>query len=224
MPTLYEILNQLEIVTRELAVLGLFITAGVMLIVRDWRASLLGLLGQYLLAGLILSRLVFPEVALIKVLVGALICPMLYLAARQAGWQNNRSLMAVPGSSPNSAWMQGGGALPGGRAFRLLAMILMVFLATALSRSYPLPAIPSDVGLGSYWLMLSGLLIMMLTEEPLKAGQGLLTAIIGFELFYTSVERSLALVWLWAVVNLLLALAIAYLAVARSVGSSEENR
>jgi hypothetical protein len=212
LPSLYEILEQLEFITRELAILGLFLSGALMVLVRDWRASILGLLGQYLLAGLILSRLVLPEVALIKVLVGALICPMLYLAARQAGWGDRRSLLPRPGPR---------GIFPGGLAFNLLAVTLMALLAVTLSRSYPMPVIPADVGIGSYWLILNGLLILMLTEEVLKAGQGLLTGIIGFELLYAPLERSLALVWMWAVVNLLLSLAIAYLVVVRGAGSSE---
>ena len=69
--------------------------------------------------------------------------------------------------------------------------------------------------------MLQGLLVLMLTEEPLKAGQGLLMGIIGFELLYTFIERSLVLAWMWAAINLLLTLAIAYLAVVRSAGGSE---
>ncbi|GAB4533865.1 MAG: hypothetical protein Kow0063_16370 [Anaerolineae bacterium] len=212
LPSLYELLDQLGFITRELAVMGLFITGSVIVLAQDWRASLLGLLGQYLLAGLVLSRLVLPEVALIKVLVGALICPMLYLAARQAGWGVGRNSLSVGGRRD---------IFPAGPPFRLLAIILVGLLAVALNRSYPLPIIPSDVGLGSYWLMLNGLLIMMLTGHPLKAGQGLLTGIIGFELLYSPIERSLAMVWLLAVVNLLLALAIAYLTVARDVGPSE---
>jgi hypothetical protein len=212
LPSLYEVLRQLRFITGELAIVGLFVTGGLIVLARDWRASLLALLGQYLLVGLILSRLILPEIALIKVLTGALICPMLYLAARQAGWGAGR------GWSPTPAQ---GSLFPGGRAFRLLAVTLMTLLAVTLNQSYPLPAIPRDVGLVSYWLMLIGLLVLMLTEEPLKAGQGLLTAIVGFELLYAAIERSLALVWLWATVNLLLALAIAYLVVARGAGSSE---
>jgi hypothetical protein len=210
LPSLYEVLDQLGFITRELAIVGLFVTGGLMVLVPDWRASLLVLLGQYLLAGLVLSRLVLPEVALIKVLIGALICPMLYLAARQAG---RRQLPTAVQSS----------VFPGGLAFRLLAVTLVALLSVALSRSYPLPVIPRDVGLGSYWLILNGAVILMLTEEPLKAGQGLLTAIIGFELLYSLLERSLALVWLWAVVNLLLTLAIAYLVVVRNTDSTEGN-
>jgi hypothetical protein len=234
LPSLNEILDQLQFITRELALLGLFVTGGLIVLVRDWRASLLALLAQYLLTGLILSRLVSPEIALIKVLIGALICPMLYLAARQAGWQiDRRSRLRMPGlqatADPASAVPAGsaqrvrGDVFPAGRAFRLLAVTLMGLLALALSRAYPMPAIPPSVGLGSYWLILIGLLILMLTEEPLKAGQGLLTAIIGFELLYTTIERSLAMVWLAAVVNLLLALAIAYLAVVRDAGLGEDD-
>lgn len=214
MPTLYQLLDQLGPITRELAILGLFVTGALIVLVADWRASLLALLGQYLLVGLILSRLVLPEVALIKVLVGALVCPMLYLAARQAGWganQNPRSTSAVRD------------IFPAGLAFRVLAVTLIALLTIALSQSYPLPVIPPDVGLGSYWLMLVGLLILVLTEHPVKAGQGLLTGIVGFELLYTSIERSLAMVWMWAVVNLLLTLAIAYLVVARGIDTSEGN-
>lgn len=212
MPSLYGVIDQLGFITRELAIVGLFLTGGLIVVVWDWRVSLLTLLGQYLLAGLVLSGLVLPEVALIKVLIGALICPMLYLAARQAGWGAGRN---GPVGSP---WRE---LFPAGPAFRLLAVTLMGLLAMALSQSYPLPVIPPGVGLASYWLMLVGVLILMLTEHPLKAGQGLLTAVIGFELLFTSIERSLAMVWMLAVVNLLLALAIAYLIVARDVGSSE---
>jgi hypothetical protein len=212
LPSLYEVLYQLQFITGELAIVGLLVAGALIVLVRDWRISLLALLGQYLLAGLILSRLILPEIALIKVLIGALICPMLYLAARQAGWGAGRRLLHAPAQN---------GVLPGGLAFRLLAVTLMALVAMTLSRSYPLPVIPRDVGLGSYWLMLNGLLVLMLSEEPLKAGQGLLTGIIGFELLYASLERSLALVWLWAAVNLLLALAIAYLVVARGADSLE---
>jgi hypothetical protein len=113
---------------------------------------------------------------------------------------------------------------PAGLIFRFLAVMLMALLAVAVSQSFPMPVIPPEVGLGSYWLILNGLLILMLTEHPLKAGQGLLTAITGFELLYSSIERSLAMVWLLAVVNLLLTLAIAYLIVARDAGPLEDNR
>jgi hypothetical protein len=214
LPSLYEVLDQLGFITRELAIVGVFVTAAVIVLVSDWRASLLALLGQYLLGGLVLSRLVLPEVALMKVLIGALACLMLYLAARQAGYV---------GSHPSASASGQRAIFPAGPAFRLLAVTLMGLLAMALNQSYPLPVVPRDVALGSYWLMLSGLLILMLTEHPFKAGQGLLTAIIGVEILYAPIERSLAMAWLWAVVNLLLTLAITYLIVVRDADLSERN-
>jgi len=41
------------------------------------------LLVQYILVGLILSRLVRPDIAILKVMIGAFICPILFLSARQ---------------------------------------------------------------------------------------------------------------------------------------------
>jgi len=210
--------------THEMAILGLFVSGAVIVLVRDWRVSLLALLGQYVVAGLILSRLVLPEIALIKVLTGALICPMLYLAARQSGWV----LLSRPGVTgrsfragyPASVWH---GVFRVNLPFRLLAVTLVLLLSVVLGQTYPLPKVPTQVGFGIYWLMLIGLLILILTEEPLKAGPGLLTAITGFELLYTPLEHSLAIVWLWAAANLLLTLAIAYLAVVRGVRISEEE-
>ena len=68
-----------------------------------------------------------------------------------------------------------------------------------------------------YWLALVGLLVMILTAEPLKAGLGLLTFMAGFELFYAALESSLSVVGLLGIVNLFMALAIAYLASAGQV-------
>jgi hypothetical protein len=58
---------------------------------------------------------------------------------------------------------------------------------------------------------------MILTAEPLKAGLGLLTFMVGFELFYAALESSLSVVGFLGIANLFMALAIAYLASARDV-------
>jgi hypothetical protein len=99
--------------------------------------------------------------------------------------------------------------------FRLLAVVLTGLATSSLLSSYPLPEVPRDIGFVCYWLALIGLLAMILTVEPLKAGLGLLTFMAGFELFYAALESSLSVVGLLGIVNLLIALAIAYLASAR---------
>lgn len=224
MPPLYDLLQHLGAIARETAVLGLFATGALIVLVRDWRITLLALLGQYVMVGVILSRLVLPEIALIKVLIGALICPMLYLAARQSGWSLFLLTEALePLPRGGYAENDGPAVFRVGLSFRVLAVTLVLVLAIVINQTYPLPLVPPDVGLGCYWLILTGLLVLMLTEEPLKAGPGLLTAIAGFELLYTPLELSLTVVFLWAVVNLLLAVSIAYLAAARGVSAPEEN-
>ena len=72
------------------------------------------------------------------------------------------------------------------------------------------------------WLILAGLVTLVLTEEPIKVGHGLFTALVGFELFYATVESSLLLTGLWGAINLLIALAIGYLAVVKGTGLEEE--
>jgi len=74
-----------------------------------------------------------------------------------------------------------------------------------------------DIGFACYWLALIGLLAMILTAEPLKAGLGLLTFMAGFELFYAALESGLSVFGFLGIVNLFMALAIAYLASAREV-------
>ncbi|MGC8879840.1 MAG: hypothetical protein ACP5R2_11515 [Anaerolineae bacterium] len=222
MPEAKEMLQMLGIV-REVGVIGSLIASALILLVRDWRVMLLALLGQYVAVGFILSQLIPPEIALIKVLVGALICPMLYLAARQSGW----SVLAKVDPAQQSFSKEVTGMrdpLPWtGLAFRALALCLVFVLATVLIRDYPLPGAPPDVGLSCYWLMLVGVVVLMLSGQPLLAGPGLLTALTGFELLYTLLESSLVIVFLLAGVNLLLTAAISYLAAIQGLNTLREE-
>jgi hypothetical protein len=223
MPSLIEILKQLHSISIGLVVVGFFITTGVIILLRDWRICILAMLGQYLLMGVMLSRLVRPEIALVKVIVGAFICPILYLSARQVLWgredRRQRAMMLSPEARSKYLTRQ---ALAGGNAFRLFSALLMVLTAIALSQRFPLEGVPEDITLASYWLILAGILILSLTDEPFKAGMGLLTIIIAFELIYTHLERSLILVALWAAVNLLIALAIGYLTIVQGIAPEED--
>lgn len=222
MPSLWELIAQLKFITLDLAGLILFVTAGLIVLVRDWRLSLAALLAQYLTVGLMLARVVRPEIAVAKVLTGLLICPILYLSARQAGWSELSAesfrLRRLLSWRRTMGWE----VFPAGRLFRTLAVLLMILTATTLGRAYPLVGEPAPFATAVYWLVLAGVLLLILTEEPFKAGQGLLTALTGFELVYTTLERSLLVMGLWGAVNLLLALAIGYLTVVQGVREEEE--
>lgn len=240
MPTLPEILNRLGFVTQETVLLGLFLTASTILIVRDWRFLILALLLQYILGGLLLARLVSPDVAVIKLLVGVFICPILFLSARQISatsplaWQVD---LTAPARNEMMPWWRRLFAavarvlvgqsrqswLSSGIFFRILAAILMILVATTLSQTFPLPGLSPLVSAVVYWLILVGLVILTLTENPLKVGLGLFTIFTGFDLFYGTLERSLLLTGLWGAINLLIALVIGYLTIAQGASVLEEE-
>lgn len=211
MPTLPDVLAKLSFLTTTPAVIGLIVTASLIVIISDWRFSLGALSVQYVLVGLLLSRLIQPQVAVIKVLIGALVCVILYLTARLV----SESSEAPPLGRENTVET----SLPD-LAFRLLAALFVGLAAYSLSKRYPLPVVPLDVSLACYWLVSQGLLVLVLTEEPLKAGMGLLTLITGFELFFSVLERSLSVVGFLGIANFLIALAVAYLSASSAAESA----
>jgi hypothetical protein len=240
MLTLQEVLDYVQFIRPEIILLGLFITASIILIARDWRFLILALLAQYILVGMILSRLVQPDLAVLGVLIGAFICPVLFLSARQVSvsplsvyhdldrgqqrlrwlndlWRNFSIVQLIKGGSPIR------GPDPTGFIFRLFVGLLMILVALSLSRTFPLPELSPQVTTAIYWLIVAGLITLTLTEDPLKAGHGLFTVLTGFGIFYATVESSLLLTGLWGSVNLLIALAIGYLTVVKGAGPEEET-
>jgi hypothetical protein len=241
MPTLPELLSQLQFVTQEAALLGVFVTASIILISRDWRSLILALLVQYILVGLILSRLVRPDIATLKVMIGAFICPILFLSARQVSVSArpsilSRSIQRNNGLHRPANWKQAlfvmaslfigkdrrRGPASTGLVFKIFTTLVMILVAINLSNSFALPGLSHNVNTAVYWLILAGLATLVLTEDPVKVGHGLFTTIAGFELFYSTVERSLLLTGLWAAANLLIALAVGYLIVVKGTGPEEE--
>jgi hypothetical protein len=233
-PTLPEILHQLQFIKADAILLGLLMTAGTILIARDWRLLLVALLAQYLLIGILLARLVRPDIAVLNVLIGAFICPILYLSARQVA-VNSLSVYAVPQDTSSRKWWslpviksflvgadRTRGLAPTGTTFRIFVTLLMILVTLSVSNSFPLPNLRPSITIAVYWLVLAGLVTLTLTENPLKAGHGLLTALMGFGLFYVTLESSLLLTGMWGTVNLLIALAIGYLVVVKGAASEEE--
>lgn len=232
MPTLPELLSQLQIIRSETAFLGLVITAGLILITRDWRFLILALLAQYVLVGIILSRLVQPDIAVLSVLIGAFICPILFLSARQVSLASPFSIYDLTRSTggwrnlPLKSFLLGTTRAQGlaatGAGFRIFVALLILLVTLSLSRSFPLPGLTRNITTSVYWLISAGLVTLTLTEDPLKAGHGLFTILTGFGLFYATLENSLLLTGLWGTVNLLIALAIGYLTVVRGASPEED--
>jgi len=217
MPTLNEILARLAVVPTTTALLGLAVTASLLIALTDWRASVLALVAQYLLAGLLLTRVIRPEIATIKALIGAMICVVLYVTARRVGWGR---LPLEEGEEPPSWWLL---ALMMGVPFRILAALMALALAYSAALRMPLPNVPLEITVGGFTLGMVGVFAIALAREPLKGGIGLLTAMTGFEMFYSSVEQSLVVVGFLGLVNLGIALGISYLTTSQALPEEESS-
>ena len=136
MPTVPDVLAKLSFLTTTPAVAGLVITASLIVVIRDWRFSLAALAVQYVLVGLLLTRLIQPQVALTKVLIGALVCIVLYLTARLAstGEEEPTSEQEAAGDSGSPPRAIGGGVSLADFTFRLLAALFVGLAVYTLSK------------------------------------------------------------------------------------------
>jgi hypothetical protein len=102
--------------------------------------------------------------------------------------------------------------LPRGRVFRITAVLLVVIGTLGVSSEawIPIDALDQYVQRAAMLLLVLGTLGIGLYIDALQVGVGLLTIISGFEIIYSSVEPSLAIVALLALVHLGIALIISY--------------
>lgn len=217
LPTLFEWIERFDFLRGMPAAYLLLLAGAVVVVIWDWRVSLLALSLQYLMAGLLFIEILEPRLAIIKVLVGLFVTLMLFFTGRQVGQHYRspqRSLVDMERddslhSSPVTAWLT-----PDRLPFRLLLALLLIVLVLALAGrpGYQLPAVPAAVNIAVFGLSGLGLLGLSLTTKALPAGMGLLMVMLGFELFYNSLEQSVTMLAMLAIVNLAITLTIAYLA------------
>ena len=218
MPTLVDLLERVSFLAAMPAIAGIFITALLLVVSRDWRLSVMALAIQYFFVVLILTRLIRLEVAAVKGLIGWLICMVFYLTERQTS-ALERSLDGESTTVPQRwrRWIISARA-----SFCLLAGILIAVAAYTASLRIPLPEVPADITLACYLLVGLGLLLVGLSEAPMQVGLGLLTFLSGFDLFYVGLEPSLAVAGLLGAVSFLIALATAYLRAAQVAAGEGE--
>src|SRR5512143_502527 len=196
--------------------IGLLIAAGLLVVLVNWRLLILVLGMQYILIGLMLTRVVPIELAAVKALVGIMICPVLFITARRVDWGSQEEEEEEEASTtdrPQRRWWH---ILGAGWPVRVIVAVLALAISTGLASRSPLSilaeqSLSRDLTIGAFSVILLGLINAALSENPLKVGMGLLSILAGFELFYTAVEPTLTIVGLLGLTNLFLALAIAYL-------------
>ena len=189
-----------------IAVIVILVTSVGLLLVRDWRLSIILLAVQYL--GMLV--LVFQHwplgMATVKVVAG-------WMAAAILGM--TRSGLPAQEFDEESVW-------PRGRLFRLFAAGIVGLIVSAATPG--VSTIMADAGFavaaGSLLLIGMGLLHLGITVSLLRVTIGLMTVLSGFEILYSAVEASILVAALLAIINLGLALAGSYLLIASA--SSEE--
>lgn len=201
------------------ATAGLFLAAATIFLTSDWRLSLTGLLVQYLLLGLTLTRFIQPEVAIAKILAGVLAVSILYLTAHHIQEVKGQPAADREGS-PLLGLHIGWGAGPLGLPLRLLVVFLVALAVIRLFGAYHGRPVPADVAFVALWLGGMGMAGLVLGHEPLRVASAVLTFLAGFDLVYTVLEHNLAVSGFLGALLLLTALAFSYLATVHGLGSS----
>ncbi len=192
-----------------IAVVLLLITSTGLLIVRDWRWSLVLLAVQYL-GVFVLTLQHWPlGMASVKLV---------------AGWMSAAILGMTRSSFPfeefevQSAW-------PRGRLFRLFAAGIILLIVWVITPR--VDTIVADAGYaitgGALLLIGLGLLHLGITSSILRVVIGLMTVLSGFEIIYSALEGSILVAALLATINLGLALVGAYLMIAQNNAREAET-
>lgn len=167
------------------------------------RVLLPALFVQFVCAALLLPSLPVA-LAMAVGLVGACVCAIL--------------AVTPDGQQAGAAARQGG--IPSGLPFRVVAVMLVSLASVSLASAVlpdlegAAPGIPIGAGL----LMGLGLLQIGLSEEPLRAGCGMMAIVSGFQIGYATVENAIALHGLVLLMPLLMAVGVAYLKVLPGAG------
>ena len=191
-----------------IAVLVILVTSVGLLLVRDWRLSIIFLAVQYLGMFILVLQHWPLGMASVKVVAG-------WMAAAILGM--TRSGLPTQGFDEESIW-------PRGRLFRLFAAGVVGLIVSAATPG--VSTIMADAGFavtsGSLLLIGMGLLHLGITVSILRVTIGLMTVLSGFEILYSAVEGSILVAALLAIINLGLALAGSYLLIASSSSETEE--
>lgn len=219
-----------------MVIIGIGITAAVILLFRDWRVTVLALLVNYMSLALFVAEQPFitPDIHLfglslstlvvIKVITGLAVTLILAITALTFSREYGLESLDEFGLSELRRAARAAQRQQAGQPFQLSdyvlpfwSGVLALMASLALPQIYPIaPSVASDFAW--YWLGLTGLLTIATASDLLKVGLGLLLCASALDLLYTAVVSMPAAsglnvmpLGLLSVFNIFLALAIAYL-------------
>ncbi|MEA3310084.1 MAG: hypothetical protein U9Q70_11325 [Chloroflexota bacterium] len=202
-PVLYWI-DRLSALASGPAVWGVFLTGAIIYLIAEWRIRLLAFLAQYFFVGILFTRLFSerPEMALLKTLVGWLVCGALYLSARiRQDAQGRQAAFSWAADIP----------------FRAVALAMLTIVAYLASQRYALPFVTGELALTCFLLVALAVLFIGTEQDVVVVGVGILNLLAALDIFYSTQDPGLLVTGLLIIVSLLVALAISYLAVVEVV-------
>jgi len=210
------------------SVIGAFVTATLLVVSRDWRLNTVALAAQYLFVALLMTQIIRVEMAAVKALIGWVICLVFYLTEQQA--QSMARAEEGEKISPLRTWFNA--RVEGWRregisaraAFSFMAAVFVGAMAYVSSSAVPLPQVSRGSTLACYLLAGLGILLVGLSQDPLRVGVGLLMFLSGFDLFYVALEPSLLVTGFLGAISFVIALGTAYLKAAQTMSCGEEER
>jgi hypothetical protein len=223
-PLLSDLLARVAFLAATPAVIGVFVTASLLVVSQDWRLNVIALAAQYFFVALLMTQLVRLEMAAVKGLIGWLVCLVFYLTEQQAQ-SLRRDVDSGSGVSVQnwfSARLEGwrSHGISARAAFGFLAALLVALTAYVAAFAIPLPQLPRGLSGVCYLLIGLGVLLLGLSQDPVRVGLGLLTFLSGFDLFYVALEPSLVVTGLVGSISFVITLGMAYLRTAHVAGGS----
>lgn len=222
-PTIFDLLDRLAFLRGTPSVIILLAAIFVAVAAWDMRVAVLGLLVHYLFAGLLFVDVLDPRLAVVYTLAGLFVSAIMFVTAWQVNWgRPPAGLTAAEAARLGLGQSRAVGRL----TVTNQALIRLVLAATVLGVLWLWPGasaflqavIPGELAyltMAILGLIGVGLVGLTSSAEPMPAGIGLLIFLTGFALYYGFLDQSLAMTVALVSVQLLVALAVGYLAQAR---------
>lgn len=210
MPSINDLARAFALLGTVDLVLGLVIAVGIVVLVSDWRFSLVALALQYILVAVLLSTLIPLQIAAVRMIAGGLVALMFYITARRV--QPGRRRSREPMQSSEEGVLTPRAIFWTNLPFRFIGLALVAVGVVAASDQIVLLNAPLLFWVTGLWLSMGGLLTIALTRDALKLGMGLLFFTSGFGIIYLSIDNSLVIYALLVIADLVIALAISHIA------------
>lgn len=228
MPVLGDLLAQVTFLTAIPAVLGVAVTATLLVVSGDWRLNVFSLAAQYFFVTLLMTRITRVEMAAVKALIGWVICLVFYVTEQQTksvgtGSETGEDVPLRDWFAARMAgWRQKG--ITAQAAFNLMAAVVVGVAIYTASGTLKLPQLSQGLTLACCLLGALGILVVGLERDPLRVGIGLLTFLSGFDLFYVALEPSLVVAGLLGSISFAIALATTYVRAAQVAAGGEMGK